>query len=100
MDTTAPPAEPLSVRIARLRRTFVKGVGRNTNGMERLAIDRAARLTAIAELATENPDTPYTDIVRLDHSAARARRDMDALLRIKPKPRDDVPSFEDLLAER
>jgi hypothetical protein len=82
----SPPAEPLSVRIARLRRTFVKGVGRNTNGMERLAIDRAARLTAIAELAAENPATSANDLVRLDGAAHRARRDMARVLQAKPEP--------------
>lgn len=79
MDTDSLPAEPLSVRTARLRRTFAKGVGRNTTGMERLAINRAARLTALAEIAAENPNTPFTDIVRLDHAASRARQDMAAL---------------------
>jgi hypothetical protein len=81
-----PPAEPLSVSNARLRRTFVKGVGRNTNGMERLAIDRAARLTAIAELAAENPATSANDLVRLDGAAHRARRDMARVLQAKPEP--------------
>jgi hypothetical protein len=80
-------------RVAHLRRAFVKGIGRKPTTLEAAAVQRAANLTAIAEFALANPSISLTDLVRLDHSAERARAAMATTL---AKARNTVPLLEEL----
>jgi hypothetical protein len=71
----------LEHRVRYYARVFARGIGRSPTSPVRLAIARAARLTAIAEAAALNPETSANDVVRLDGCAAKSRRDMEAALR-------------------
>lgn len=87
MDTDSPTIEPLAKRVAYFRRLFAKGVGRTPTALQKLAIARAAVMTAKAEAAALDPATTANDCVRLDGAAARARADMKAAIEAdRPKP--------------
>lgn len=93
MNTDHSTNTALQKRIAHLHKAFAKGIGRKATTLEATAIQRAARLTAIAEFATSNPGVSLTDLVRLDHAAERARAAMATTL---AKARDTTPTLEQL----
>ena len=70
----------LAKRISHLRKAYAKGLGHKPSTLQSAAINRAARLTALAEQAAADPQANANTIVRLDHAAARARRDMAVVL--------------------
>jgi hypothetical protein len=71
---------PLEKRIGYLKRIFAKGIGRTPTAKQKLALQRAALLTAKAEQAAADPLTSANDLIRLDGAAARARRDLQHLI--------------------
>jgi hypothetical protein len=80
LDRESSTLSPLAKRIGYLKRLFARGIGRTPTAKQKLALERAARLTAAAELAAANPLTTANDLVRLDGAAARARRDLQYLI--------------------
>jgi len=90
MDGKSPAVEPLAKRVAYLKRLFARGVGRTPTALQKMAIARAAVLTAKAEAAALDPNCTANDLVRLDHAAARARRDMQALTGKREPARGDA----------
>ena len=88
--------DPLKARIKQLKRAFAKGLGHRATRLQALAIDRAARLTALSEAALAS-GASATDITRLDNCASRARRDMDAMLEAN-SPEHQHPSLAEMLA--
>jgi hypothetical protein len=60
-------------RMAQLRRAYQRVLRRKPTMIERAAMERAARLTARAEVAALDPDATLDDVVRIDNAAARAR---------------------------
>jgi hypothetical protein len=83
MAVQSPTISPLTKRIDYLKRLFARGIGRTPTAKQKLALERAARLTAAAEQAAANPLTTANDLVRLDGAAARARRDLQYLIDIR-----------------
>jgi hypothetical protein len=73
-------ASPLAKRIENLKRLFARGIGRTPTAKQKLALARAALLTAKAEQAAADPLTRANDLVRLDGAAARARRELQYLI--------------------
>jgi len=71
---------PLAKRIEYLKRLFARGIGRTPTAKQKLALQRAALLTAKAEAALASPLTSANDAVRLDGCAARARRELQQLI--------------------
>jgi hypothetical protein len=71
---------PLAKRIDYLKRLFARGIGRTPTAKQKLALARAALLTAKAEQAAADPLTSANDLVRLDGAAARARRELQYLI--------------------
>ncbi len=101
MDSDSSPVEPLAKRVAYYRRVFAKGVGKTPTALQRLAITRAARLTAIAEAAACNPSISANDVVRLDGAACRARRDMAAAIAAaRPSPKLGPDSLREYAASK
>ena len=106
MEANATRIDGLSKRIAHFRKAYARGLGRKASTLEQAAIDRAARLTALAEAAALDPDSALNDIVRLDGAAQRARRDMEALLvqgKRAPTPANAsqrLPSLAELIEGR
>jgi hypothetical protein len=88
----------LSDRAAFFRRVFTRELGRKPRLLEAHAIQRAAILTAKAEVAAADPHISPTDCVKLDNCAARARRDLAAILQAA-KPSDDRTPLERLYDE-
>jgi hypothetical protein len=76
MDTDSPPTEAFAKRVAYLKRVLARGVGCTPTAAQKLAIQRAALLTAKAEAAALDPNTSPNDVVRLDGAAHRARQAM------------------------
>ena len=74
------PVPSRLIRFPSALRTFAKparGLGHKAGTtLQAAAIERAARLTALAEQALLDPDVSINDRVRLDGAAQRARRDM------------------------
>ena len=62
-------------RIKSFRRALQKQLGRRPTTIEKAALIRAAVLSATAEAAMTDPTVSHEDRVRLDNTAARARRD-------------------------
>jgi hypothetical protein len=93
MEINQSTATALEKRISRLRKAYARGHGRKLSFLEATAVNRAAKLTAIAEFSTSAPGVSLTDVVRLDHAAERARA---AMARTLAKARDRVPSLEEL----
>jgi hypothetical protein len=98
MDSNSSPVEPFAKRVAYFKRLFARGVGKTPTALQKMAIARAAVLTAKAESAALDPKCTANDAVRLDHAAARARRDMAAVLKVA-KPAH-VPLRERIAAEQ
>jgi hypothetical protein len=73
-------ASPFAKRIDYLKRLFARGIGRTPTAKQKLALARAALLTAKAEQAAADPLTSANDLVRLDGAAARARRELQYLI--------------------
>jgi hypothetical protein len=71
---------PLEKRIGYLKRIFARGIGRTPTAKQKLALVRAATLTARAEQAMSDPLISANDAVRLDGAAARARRELQHLI--------------------
>jgi hypothetical protein len=71
---------PLEKRIGYLKRLFARGIGKTPSAKQKLALARAALLTAKAEQAAADPLTSANDLVRLDGVAARARRELQVLI--------------------
>jgi hypothetical protein len=63
-------------RVLALKRAFQRELGRKPTLLQRTLIDRAAVLTAKAEVAALDPTISANDCVRLDGAAARARAAM------------------------
>ena len=97
MDMDQSSATQLEKRVARLRKSYAKGLGRKATFLEAAAIQRAAKLTAIAEFALSNPGVSLTDKVRLDNCAAKARTAMATAL-AKARDRVPTPSLQELMA--
>ncbi len=97
MERDAPRIDPLARRIAHLRKAYARGLGHKPSTLQAAAIDRAARLTALAEQAAADPQSTSNDVVRLDGQAARARRDMAAELGAKSEP---VETLQDYVRSR
>jgi len=76
MDAGTQQIDPLSKRVAHLRKAYARGLGHKASTLQAAAIERAARLTALAEQALLDPDVSINERVRLDGAAQRARRDM------------------------
>jgi hypothetical protein len=74
------PEDQLAERIAYLKRTFARGIGRTPSAKVKLALTRAAVLTAKAEASAASVLTSANDTVRLDGAAARARRELQHLI--------------------
>jgi hypothetical protein len=101
MERDTAKNDALQKRIAHFRKAFAKGLGHKPTTLQAAAIDRAARLTTIAEAVAANPDSTVNDIVRSDGVAHRARDAMHALLRAtKPKPVKMRPLSECLASAR
>lgn len=92
--------EALERRVKYYQRVFARGVGRSPTSLQRLAIARAARLSAIAEAVASNPNTTINDLVRADGSAARARADMAKVLQAKPAKQLGPDSLRAYLASK
>jgi hypothetical protein len=90
LETNANRIDGLSKRTAHFRKAFARGLGRKANTLEAAAIERAARLTALAEQALVDPNVSINDRVRLDGCAAKARRDMQALIGKREPARGDA----------
>lgn len=105
METNTSRIDSLSKRTGHFRKAFARGLGRKASTLEQAAIDRAARLAALAEAAALDPDSNLNDVVRTDGAAQRARRDMEALLRQgKREPvhgplGERLPTLTELLAD-
>jgi hypothetical protein len=84
----------LSDRVTYLKRAYARGLGHKPTTLQSAAIQRAAVLSAKAEAAALDPNVTPNDLVRLDHAAARARRDMEHALQRVRKP--DVPTLAEL----
>jgi hypothetical protein len=97
MTTECPTEGTLAKRVAYLKRIFARGVGRTPSAKQKLAVARAALLTAAAEAAALDPATTANDLVRLDGAASRARREMAAVLHAA-KP--SLPSLSQLMRAR
>src|SRR5262245_61800995 len=69
--SSAPAAQ--EHRAAQLRRAFQRVLKRRPTTIERIAMSRAAALTARAEAAALDPDATLDDVVRIDNAASRAR---------------------------
>jgi hypothetical protein len=67
-------------RVAELRRAFMRCLRRKPTMIERTAVERAARLTARAEMAALDPSATLDDVVRLDNCAERARSKLSDLI--------------------
>ena len=80
MDADTPQIDPLSKRVAHLRKAYARGLGHKASTLQAAAIERAARLTALSEQALVDPNVTINDRVRLDGAAHRARRDMQAVI--------------------
>ena len=80
METDTARIDGLSKRTAHFRKAFARGLGRKASTLEAAAIERAARLTALAEQALVDPNVTINDRVRIDGCAAKARRDMQAVI--------------------
>jgi hypothetical protein len=63
-------------RAQALRRAFQRTLGHKPTTLQRTLMDRAAIMTARAEIAAADPATSANDCVRLDGAAARARAAM------------------------
>jgi hypothetical protein len=97
MDADTQQIDPLSKRVAHLRKAYARGLGHKASTLQAAAIDRAARLTALSEQALVDPSVTINDRVRLDGAAQRARRDMQAQI----GKREPVgPTLKDYLQER
>ena len=93
--------DPLAKRVAYLRKVFARGVGKTPSAKQKLALARAALLTAKAEQAAEDPLTGANDLVRLDGLAARARRDLQLLIdREAPKTEMTLSRYAALQARK
>ena len=94
----SPAPDALAKRIAHYRRTFTRGLGHKTSGVQSNAVMHAAILTARAELAALDPAVTLNDLVRLSNEARRARADMTAALHpVVPETRP--PSFNEIVEE-
>jgi hypothetical protein len=60
--------------------SVARGIGKVPNAKVKLALARAASLTARAELMASNPLCGANDLVRLDGAAARARKELQYLI--------------------
>jgi len=74
------PSDAQADRMAELMRAYQRQLGRRPTTIQRTLRDRAAHLTAIAEFAARDPRVSLDDVVRLDHSAARARAEFAAAI--------------------
>jgi hypothetical protein len=90
------PNDAQADRTAELVRAYQRQIGRRPTTIQRTLRDRAAHLTAIAEFAAHDPHVSFDDVVRLDHSAALARREFTAA--ITTRTTDEMPSLDELLA--
>jgi hypothetical protein len=90
-------ATQLSNRIQYLKRVFARGLGHKPRTLEALAIDRAARMTVLAERTAADPSASLADKVRTDNAMARSRAALDAVLAAS-KPRE--LTLGDILAGR
>jgi hypothetical protein len=80
MTTECTADTSLEKRVAYLKRIFARGFGKTPSARMKLALHRAALMTAKAELALANPLTSANDCIRLDGAAARARADLQKLV--------------------
>jgi len=93
--------DPLAKRIGYLQRVFARGIGRTPSAKQKLALRRAALLTAKAEQAAEDPLTDANSLVRLDGLAARARRDLQLLIdRETPKSEMTLQKYAAMQARK
>jgi hypothetical protein len=74
--STVSNAQVAQARVLALKRAFQRELGRKPTLLQRTLIDRAAVLTAKAEVAALDPTISANDCVRLDGAAARARAAM------------------------
>lgn len=93
MVATSIDIDPLSKRVAHFRKLFAKGLGRKATPLQAAALNNAAVLTARAEAAGLDPSVSLNDCVRINGAAAKARRDMEALL-AKRRPDDDTTALD------
>jgi hypothetical protein len=63
-------------RVLALKRAFQRELRHRPTTLQRTLIDRAAIMTARAEIAASDPNTSPNDVVRLDGAASRARAAM------------------------
>ena len=90
MDADTTRIDPLSKRIAHLRKAYARGIGHRASTLQAAAMERAARLTALAEQALLDPNVTINDRVRLDGCAAKARREMAAVIGKREPARGDA----------
>jgi hypothetical protein len=90
----------LGKRVAELTAMFAAAVGGEQTPMRKLKVERAAQVTALAELARgdfmRDGKGTLDDIVRLERKADQAVRSL-GLTDAKPKPKLSVPEY---LAQR
>jgi hypothetical protein len=85
-------------RTLALKRAFQRELGAKPTTLQATLMDRAAILTAKAEMAAFDSETSVNDIVRLDNRAKQAREEMFAA--IKRKRHAAGPSLGELLAQQ
>lgn len=100
MESDTPQIDALSKRIAHLRKAYAKGLGRKASTLEAAAILRAATLSAEAELALLDPSVSLNDKTRIDGAAARARRDMAAVLQATKTDATKPQTLQDYVRSR
>jgi hypothetical protein len=99
------PADPAATRKpktaeqrnAELRRALQRQARRKLKGHEQAALERAAYMMTLAEVAAYNPKSTSEDVVRLDNAARRARLDFERIVGIterKPKPQRSMADLE------
>ncbi len=97
MPTDSSTDSALSKRVTYWRKTLARGrVGGTPTKFQRNALDRAAKLSAIAEAALADASIPLDIKIRADGAAHRARVALDTLLAAS-KPSE--PSLGDILRE-
>jgi hypothetical protein len=79
-------------RVLALKRAYQRALAHKPTLIQKMLIDRAATLTALAERAALDPAVTANDLVRLDNKAERARAEMFASFGERKQP---IPSLEE-----
>jgi hypothetical protein len=86
MENDPTRIDPLSARIAQLRRLFARGLGRKATRRQAFLLMQAAQATAEYERTLADPSCTANDRVRAFNCARQARADMEVAVQPKPKP--------------